>query len=121
MNKNKVKLLIGTFVIHRILLETLLLDPVNTISRQINDENVRNLKVLASVCRMVSIRALNGLFSNEMDDFEDNLTEKVYSKAAFKNLLKAEWIQEARKIYNEWLDSFTAIINSPNKMHNSFI
>ena len=43
MNKNKVKLLIGTFVIHRILLETLLLDPVNTISRQINDENVRNI------------------------------------------------------------------------------
>lgn len=41
MNKNKVKLLVGTFVIHRILLGTLLLDPVKTISRQINDENIR--------------------------------------------------------------------------------
>lgn len=65
----------------------------------------------------MSTRVLSQLFNNETDDFDDGLADKVYSKGVFRNVLKEEWIAEAKKIYCEWLDAFTNITNSLNKIY----
>jgi len=68
------------------------------------------MKILGSIIRIISIDVFNDLFAP--NNFNDELQSKVYNKDLFIHSLKAEWIEESKRLYNKWLDKFVNIVYS---------
>ena len=106
MDKEQKKMLVGTFLIHRVLIRQILLNSQENINKQFTKKAILNFKLIASLLYYLACSAI----LKDDDNYTDTTNSEVYLPIRISFIMKNDWKKRMKETYNIWVDKIISLL-----------